>query len=217
MKNPPDDYYLHQRDDISKHIPNGNHLILDVGCGAGRLGFALKKEAKAEKVFGIELTQVAAQEASQVLDGVICADLDTFNVSDIYNRWQIQFFDIIIFADVLEHLKNPWNALSQFSTLLSPNAKVIISLPNVRHWSVWLPLLIKGRWDYQDAGVMDITHLRFFTRKTGIALIQKSGLELAYITPRLGPYAKVISKCSWGLFDDFLAGQFTLVAHKKSV
>jgi 2-polyprenyl-3-methyl-5-hydroxy-6-metoxy-1,4-benzoquinol methylase len=205
-------YFRHERKPLSVHIPQGNFRILDVGCGAGYFGAYLKKSGKASKVYGIELYKDAADEAAKHLDRVLCADLDSLDLSTLRNEWGDHPFDVIVCADVLEHVKNPWKLLTDLAELLAPGGKVVVSLPNVRHWSVLFPLLFKGQWNYQEAGIMDRTHLRFFSKSTASELIQRANLCLASTSPLMGPRAQTLSKISCYLLEEFLAEQYVFVA-----
>lgn len=209
------DYYRNERRSLSKHIPPGNHRILDVGCGAGHFGAYLKKSNKAEKVYGVELFKDAADEAANYLDGVICADLDSLDLSTLRSEWGDHAFDYIVCADVLEHVKNPWKTLAALTELLATEGQVIVSLPNVRHWSVLFPLLFRGQWEYQEAGIMDRTHLRFFTKATACELVRSAGFRMVSITPLIGGRWRTLSKASAHLLDEFLAIQFVLVAERE--
>lgn len=215
MNKPNINYFRNQRKALSIHIPNGNHRILDVGCGSGHFGANLKMSGKAAQVFGIEIFGEAAKEAASHLDGVKCADLDTLVLSELHQEWGQLKFDYIVFADVLEHVKNPWAALEEFKKWLFPNGKVIISIPNVRHWSVLFSLALRGRWDYQDAGIMDRTHLRFFTKSTACEMAQKSGYQIASVSPLIGGRWKTLSRVSGGLLDEFFAIQFVIVGELR--
>lgn len=209
-------YFSHERKPLSVHIPKGKHRVLDVGCGAGYFGAFLKESDKAEKVYGIELFKDAADEAAKHLDGVLCADLDTLNLSTLSNEWGVHAFDVIVCADVLEHVKNPWGVLAGLTELLAPNGKIIVSLPNVRHWSVLLPLLLRGRWDYQDAGIMDRTHLRFFTKSTMSQLLGSANLNIVQMQPLIGGKWKLVDKYSLHLLRDFVTVQWVMVGTRKT-
>lgn len=208
-------YYRNQRKSLSVHIPDGKHQILDVGCGSGYFGAYLKESGKANQVFGIELIEEAATEAATLLDRVICADLDVFDLSTLSDKWGEISFDFIVCADVLEHVKNPWATLASLAKYLKPGGKLVVSIPNVRHWSVVVSLLLRGRWDYQDAGIMDRTHLRFFTKSTGSELIFGAGFELLICKPLIGGRWSILSKLTAHLLDEFLAIQYVYVSELK--
>jgi SAM-dependent methyltransferase len=205
-------YYRNQRKPLSTHIPPGAHSVLDVGCGAGHFGAYLKESGKAARVFGIELLPEAAQEARAHLDKVVCANLDTYDLVHLPEDLGLGSFDYIVCADVLEHVKDPWTKLAGLGGLLKPEGKVIVSVPNVRHWSVILPLVARGRWDYQSEGIMDQTHLRFFTHSTASELIERAGFSVSKSVPQIGGRWKSLSRISLGLADEFLAIQYVFVA-----
>lgn len=161
-------YHAQPRPEVMAMIPATASRILDVGCGAGALGGRLKAERPVE-VIGVEMDPAAAEAAGRVLDRVHPGDIETLTLP-----YAAGSFDGIILADVLEHLRDPWGLLGRLSPLLSPEGRLIASLPNVRHWSVVRGLL-EGDWTYLPAGILDCTHLRFFTRRSGQALIESAG------------------------------------------
>ncbi len=150
--------------------------VLDVGCGTGLLGKHLKQEKKCQ-VFGIELNEDAADLAAKMYDKVIVSDVEKFNDLQI----PLEYFDVIVFADILEHTKMPHEILCHFKKYLSPSGFVLISVPNVAHWRMRLNLL-SGNFNYLDRGVLDRTHLRFFTQRTLEAMLIESGFKILNIT-----------------------------------
>lgn len=142
--------------------------VLDVGCGFATTAERIRR--KGNRVWGIESSSEAAAVARKRIDHVIEADLQgAAAIGD-------QRFDAIIFADVLEHLAWPIGVLARYAKLLKPGGSVIVSLPNVGLWSVRLSLLF-GRFHYADSGVLDRTHLRFFTRSSAVEMLRAAGLE----------------------------------------
>ncbi|MCI1788860.1 MAG: class I SAM-dependent methyltransferase [Actinomyces sp.] len=148
--------------------------ILDVGCAAGDLGAALK--GRGFVVSGIEADRESAEIASERLDVVVVADLETNGLGEIVEGP----FDAIIFGDVLEHLSDPETVLKAAVGLLSPNGFIVASIPNIAHGSVRLALLL-GQWNYTDEGLLDRTHLRFFTLKSIRELFGDAGLVISSI------------------------------------
>ena len=146
--------------------------VLDVGCGFATTSQHIHQ--RANRVTGIESSSeavvVARRRVTEVIHGDL-TDLDAMRAAVGARR-----FDTIIFADVLEHLAWPLGVLRAYVNLLKPGGTVIVSLPNVGLWSVRLSHLF-GRFDYQDTGVLDRTHLRFFTRRSALALLDAAGLE----------------------------------------
>ncbi len=146
--------------------------VLDVGCGFANTSEAICKLGN--EVTGIELDEHAASVAATRVTRVVRADVQAFG--DIERQLGDSKFDVIMFADVLEHLAWPIGVLRGYLRWLAPEGSVIVSLPNVGLWSVRFSLLF-GTFDYADTGVLDRTHLRFFTRKTARHLLDAAGLE----------------------------------------
>ncbi|MEN3335997.1 MAG: hypothetical protein V7641_5362 [Blastocatellia bacterium] len=168
------EYYSEPRRDIQALIAAPGKRILDVGCAAGELGFALK-QAGAREVIGIESSTAAAALAQDKLDGVLVGDAQSPD-------WPLaqSSFDYIIFADVLEHLVDPWSALASFSRYLQADGRVVASIPNLRFYLV-IARLIFNAWGYRESGILDSTHLRFFTLPTIRDLFARAGLRIEKI------------------------------------
>jgi 2-polyprenyl-3-methyl-5-hydroxy-6-metoxy-1,4-benzoquinol methylase len=213
---PPEfSYYQNVRSDLAEYVEKGNHRILDVGCGAGYFGEYLKQQGCASEVVGIEINIIAAEEAITKLDHVLCANLNQTSVIDVLKDFDKASFDYIVCADVLEHLIDPWEVLAQLVSYLKPNGRLVVSIPNVRHWSVWLPLIFQGHWEYREAGIMDRTHLRFFTRVSAIELLNRAGLDVATYYPLIGGKSRLIHNLSMGLLKELLAIQLVFFAMPK--
>ncbi|MFJ5964188.1 MULTISPECIES: class I SAM-dependent methyltransferase [unclassified Bacillus (in: firmicutes)] len=171
--------YYHQKKDQYYHGANPvivNRIrdewtsILDIGCGTGQLGKALKQEGRT--ICGIESFEHAAKQAELELDHVLCGNIEQMTLP--YRQEQ---FDCIIFGDVLEHLLDPWAVLKKVKPFLKKEGTILSSIPNIGHISTVLELLA-GRWSYTDAGLMDQTHLRFFTLHEIHALFQSAGYRI---------------------------------------
>lgn len=142
--------------------------VLDVGCGFATTAQRIREIGN--HVVGIESNADAANVARKRIDDVIETDLQ--NADALTD----QRFDVIIFADVLEHLAWPIGVLKRYVRFLKPNGSMIVSLPNVGLWSVRLGLMF-GRFHYVESGVLDRTHLRFFTRSSAVQMLRAAGLE----------------------------------------
>ena len=166
--------YIGRRADVLALLPGNAGKILDIGCSTGALGEQIKQRGPAELV-GIEVDEQMAKVAAGKLDRVITGDIEKMDLKELLPA---NYFDCVIFADTLEHLKDPWNVLKKITPFLNDNGIVIASIPNVRHYSTIFSLLFSGRWPYRDRGIHDRAHLRFFTLKNIKEIFQGAGLEI---------------------------------------
>jgi SAM-dependent methyltransferase len=166
--------YTTARPELLRILPTTPGPILDVGCSTGVVGAAIKAARPRETVWGIELDPEAAAEARTRLDNVLVGDADELvrgmKSSDFRPR-------LVIFADSLEHMHDPWKVFDSTVELLEPGAHVVVSLPNVAHWDTFANLL-RGRWPYRSRGIHDDTHLRFFARRNIIELMNRGPASL---------------------------------------
>jgi methionine biosynthesis protein MetW len=160
-------------------IPEGAR-VLDVGCGTGSVS-CLVRDRRRATVLGIEPNAARARLAEERGIAVIASTY----TEEIPRRHGT--FDVVLFADVLEHLEDPAAMLWQVRAALAPGGRVLASIPNVAHWSVRLNLLV-GRFDYQPTGIMDATHLRWFTRAAVGRLFGEAGYELREMRSSAGMF-----------------------------
>lgn len=193
-------------------VPADAKKILDVGCAAGGLSSKIKNRSKNIELIGIEQDKKLCQKAEKVLDKVHLANIEEFEVP-----YPEGYFDCIIFVDILEHLINPVDILTKYKRCLSDNGCIVISMPNVRYYKVILRLIFGGTWDYmEEGGLLDKTHLRFFTLINTKELIEAAGYKIIDIKRN-----KVSSRgfrilnylCFNGL-RDFLTYQYFIKAKK---
>lgn len=150
--------------------------VLELGCAGGAFGAALKEKFPAATVVGIEAGRAAAAKAATRLDRVIHGRIE--EVDFAAEGLQPAEFDTVIAADFLEHLVNPWGLLEGLKPWLAPRARVLASIPNVRNVTVAGQLLAGGRFDYAERGLLDITHLRFFTLAGIRGMFEQTGYRL---------------------------------------
>lgn len=166
------EYFGQGRTEMLKFVPDNTRSLLEVGCGKGEFVAKLKAQ-RALHATGVEPYPDAAAEARQHFDVVLQSGID-----DAVAQLPGCQFDCIVFNDVLEHLVDPWAVLRMVKPLLSADGCVVASIPNVRFWPVLNALFQHGEWDYADDGVLDRTHLRFFTRSTMSELFKSSGYRV---------------------------------------
>jgi 2-polyprenyl-3-methyl-5-hydroxy-6-metoxy-1,4-benzoquinol methylase len=204
------EYYGHERRELLPFIPARAHDLLDIGCAGGGFGRVLRSVRSDVYLEGIELDPDAAAAARETYDVVT-----TGAFPDVVPKRQ---FDCITLNDVLEHIVDPWGALDATLPLLRPGGVVVACLPNVRNYQTIGNLLVRGRWDYADAGVMDRTHLRWFTRKTMVELFESRGFVVDDIVPINFDYRRPRTLRLAGLVlrtlvTELSAPQFILSAH----
>jgi SAM-dependent methyltransferase len=168
-------------------VPISAGHVLELGCGAGALGAAWKRRNPRGLWSGIKFVADAARSAQGVLDNVLCADIETIDDAalDAFLEGR-PAPDVLVFGDVLEHLRDPLAVLRQLVDRLAPGGTVAACIPNIGHWS-GIASLMAGEWSYTDSGLLDRTHLRFFTQRSARALLEEAGLDVRKMTPRKVP------------------------------
>jgi len=172
-------YHDHARVEVASFIDEPPGLVLDVGCGAGATGRLIKQKFPGTRVIGIEHNPKAAARAREVLDEVICASLDSEEVSTHPDLARV---DLVLLLDILEHLYDPWRSLLRLRESLATGTRILASVPNVRNL-ITLDGLASGQWDYEANGVLDITHVRFFTRASLKQLFEETGYTVVAMEP----------------------------------
>ena len=213
------DYYLQERLDIVQHIEKTEQVVLDVGCGEGNLGRYLKENGFAKKVVGIEYVPEVALRGQANLDKVICGDLEKIDFTA--EELEPASFDLVICGDVLEHLIDPWSALHKLTEFVKPGGRILLSIPNIRYWKVSFPLVFKGQWRYQDSGILDRTHLRFFVKESILELISMPGMITVKFSQKglekkYGTLSWLANILSFGLLSDLFTYQYIAVLEKTS-
>jgi 2-polyprenyl-3-methyl-5-hydroxy-6-metoxy-1,4-benzoquinol methylase len=207
-------YFNDIRWDIINLIPVGKNRILELGCGTGNTGKVLKEQNKALEVIGIEKIPSIAESARAKLDTVITADIETFKMP-----FDNEYFDYVIAADILEHLYNPWLIVNTLNTYIKKGGYLIASIPNIRHWEIMKDLIFKREWNYRSDGVLDNTHLRFFTKKNMMQLFPSEYFTINRIIPKFklqpGNRYNTLNNFTLHLFEEFLARQYIIMAQKQ--
>jgi 2-polyprenyl-3-methyl-5-hydroxy-6-metoxy-1,4-benzoquinol methylase len=208
-------YYKSERGEMLSFLPESSKKILDIGCGAGIFGSQLI--ANDREIWGIEPDSNSALLASEKLFKVL-----TGKIEDILSDLPDNYFDAIFFNDVLEHLIDPWNIIQKIKAKLTENGKLICSIPNVRYIRNLGHLLVDRDWEYEDKGIRDSTHLRFFTKKSIKKFVTSCGYEIITLkginrtrSERLHIYYFLINLLTFFTNMDIIYLQYVVVAVKQ--
>ena len=176
-------YHQNPRTEIASFIAEPPGTVLDIGCGGGATGRLIKEKFPGTRVIGIEINPRAAEFARQYLDQVICAAIDDV---DLAAEAPGAAISTVLLLDVLEHLYDPWRALSRIRSWLAPGTRVLASVPNIRNLAV-LDELAGGRFQYAENGVLDVTHVRFFTKDELRRMFEETGYLVRALEPLTQP------------------------------
>lgn len=214
------EYFSNVRRDVLSLIPsNSAQKILEIGAGGGNTLLYLKENNLASEVMGVELMKI--ENSNQNHPGI-----DKFQIANIEQEEidaEKEYFDVIICADVFEHLVDPWTMVDKIQKYLKKDGLLIVSMPNIREWKTLSAIIFKGDFRYQsEGGIMDRTHLRFFCRKNIRQLLHTATLTPIFSTPNFmlrevpaGKKRRIINLLSFRLFENFLAVQYLFIAKKK--
>ena len=164
--------------------------VLEIGCGAGNTLSFLKNNGYATYVEGIEIERACIELASRVLDKLVITDAETINFPDG------TFYDVVLLLDVPEHLRDPFTLLKKVAKIISASGYIVISIPNIRNLGVLWQLIAHGNWEYKDSGIMDRTHLRFFTKKSFLLSLNSEVPSLKFVKWRAN-YDKHAAWLDW--------------------
>jgi 2-polyprenyl-3-methyl-5-hydroxy-6-metoxy-1,4-benzoquinol methylase len=185
-ENKPSRYFDGARKDFVELLPqNPEGRILEIGCGYGGTGKLALERGKCGTYIGIEISTKAAQVAAQNLTRVYVDNVETMSLP-----FGEKYFDALIISEVLEHLVDPWATLKRLSPLMREGAMVMASSPNISHYRVILSLL-KGKWELTDVGVMDRTHLRWFTPHSFKNMFEGAGFKIKTVQSVSPPSGKI--------------------------
>ena len=203
------EYFKNIRYDIINFIPDGANKILELGCGSGATLIELKQKGKADFVAGIDIIDLGQKNTC---DSAIIGDIETMDSLP----FQEEFFDVIICADVLEHLVNPWIIVNRLEKYLKNNGIFISSIPNIREIKTMYSIFFRGNFKYVNAGILDKSYLRFFCKKNMIDLFEQNGLKIKNITyKKLRGKRNLLNKLTFGFLEEFLVVQYLIIAKKN--
>ena len=173
---PRAEYYQNERLEMLQFLPPDPRRLVDVGCGNGLFGAAVKARYPECETWGVELMADAAQKAALRNDRIIQSHFETAD------ELPEAHFDVVVMNDVLEHMPWPEPALARAKHILRPGGSLILSLPNVQFLLNVLDLVKRNDWEYQDWGILDRTHFRFYTTKSAARLLERNGFQVVSIT-----------------------------------
>lgn len=190
-------------------VPPGAKKVLDVGCADGGLSASLRQ--KGAEVIGLEKDKDSCTKAEERLSKVFLADIEKFDLP-----YPKEYFDCIIYADVLEHLLDPSALLKKHIDHLHDSGYTVASIPNIRYYKVIIRLAIGGTWDYSDDGLLDKSHVRFFTLLNIKELFSRAGYEIVGIERNLvaAQGFRLLNFLLFGMLKDFLTYQYYIKARK---
>jgi len=204
----PAGYFAQDRAELVRLLPQPLGRVLDVGCGEGATGRSLR-QARAAWISGLELDPGAAAIAAQAYDEVRVGraedELQHLNGP----------FDTILLYDVLEHLPEPWSVLERLHEVAAPGARIHVSVPNARHWTLLRDVALRGSFGYVEAGHRDRTHLRWFTRRDLVDLLSGAGWSVEAVSHgELRPISRLAERLTRGLSAEFLVYQLSALGRR---
>jgi len=167
-------YYLNCNNRLLNQVPPGLNRVLEFGCSGGMLGRKYKEANKDVTWHGIDIFEPALEHAKGLLDEAWCLNANDLAVNEIMLEEQ---YDALVYGDVIEHLIDPEQSVAKHLELLKPGGKLVVCIPNIQHWSV-IKHVLSGNFAYADSGILDRTHLRFFTRKSFLTFLKNIGMDL---------------------------------------
>lgn len=223
-----DGYFEHARTNLIDLFSSPPRRFVDVGCGTGLTAAEMKRRSPTTVVDGFEYNALAAADAATRLDHVHVGDIGLMDLASLYAPASI---DGLLLADVLEHLYDPWDLLIRLRPLLADDAQIVASIPNVRNLAL-LQELASGSFSYEPAGLLDVTHIRFFTRSEILKMFDQTGYDVTWVgnvrddrIPEIVPgefpvnleMANLVLKAvDAAAFNDLLTIQFLLRAHPRA-
>ena len=208
-------YFSNIRIDLVQFIPKSkDNKILEIGAGGGDTLIWIKENGLAREVVGLELNRLeGSNQMHPAIDKFYFVDLEKSEID-----LPFEYFDVLICGDVLEHLVNPWRVLQKMVGYLKIGGTIIVSCPNIRNYKTFINIFMKGSFKYDEHGLYDKTHLRFFCRKDLMKMISDEGLMIEKVIPTFklvkSPKVRALNILTLGIMEEFLAIQYVVAAKK---
>jgi 2-polyprenyl-3-methyl-5-hydroxy-6-metoxy-1,4-benzoquinol methylase len=219
----PMDYFDLARRDVVERLklfyPKGKSFsnVLDIGCGTGATGVAIRKDFKIEHYSGVELMDAAAKIAKERIDYVVSGNIETMINDKKFYDLEKKKYDLILILDVIEHLYDPWGLLDFLTDWLSPDGIIVLSIPNAGNIYV-VNKLVRDRFLYDEGGLLDKTHIRFFTLKTIHDMFERtkySILDTYYKRGSMDLKSKLLNVLTFGLLKKMFVVQYIVIIKKN--
>ncbi|WP_445718537.1 class I SAM-dependent methyltransferase [Flavobacterium sp.] len=210
-------YFSNIRHDLLELLNESdkNLKVMEIGAAYGETLYYLKNKGIASEVVGVDIYEDKInKENYKNIDRFIFGNIEDIDFPEYYN-----YFDLILLPDVLEHLIEPKKVLSKVHKYLKQDGVIFVSMPNVRHYSALNKIFIKGDFGYEESGIFDTTHLRFYCRKNIKELLESSGFKTIIEQGSIKNYrgnsiTKIINKITFGIFEEFFSYQYFFKSKK---
>ena len=210
-------YFSNIRHDLLELLNESdkNLKVMEIGAAYGETLYYLKNKGIASEVVGVDIYEDKInKENYKNIDRFIFGNIEDIDFPEYYN-----YFDLILLPDVLEHLIEPKKVLSKVHKYLKQDGVIFVSMPNVRHYSALNKIFIKGDFGYEESGIFDTTHLRFYCRKNIKELLENSGFKTIIEQGSIKNYkgnsiTKIINKITFGIFEEFFSYQYFFKSKK---
>lgn len=190
--------------------PNVKNIkVLEIGAAYGETLYHLKRNGIAEEAIGVDIFEDKSNKSNyKPIDGFYFGNIEEIDFPDFQNK-----FDLILLPDVLEHLLEPKAVLEKVKRYLKPDGIIVVSMPNIRHYSAFVKIFLKGNFKYEESGIFDYTHRRFYCKSDIKELLISSGFSILKTQSSIARYkgksmSKVVNFITFGVFEEFFSYQY---------
>lgn len=213
------DYYANIRHELINVIDKGvsNLKVMEIGAAYGETLYFLKQKGIASEAVGVDIFEDVKNKSNyKEIDRFIFGNIEETDFPEYKG-----YFDLILLPDVLEHLIEPKRVMDKVSSYLKKDGAIIVSMPNIRHYSAFKKIFIQGDFRYEESGIFDYTHMRFYCKKNMVELIEKTGFNIEKTESSIKNYkgksgAKIINALTLGLLEPFFSTQYFFHAKKAN-